>query len=176
MLLERFTAGLTFEQFLVAAESNQDLWRALAARARVDEDVVARARRAGPWRLLVINEDWCGDSVNTLPTIARLAELAPNVELRIIERDRSLDVMDRFLTAGARAIPKVVILDPHGEVHGTWGPRPSELQAWVKGPGQALEKPERYREIRGWYARDRGRSTAEEVVRLLEGAGAAAAA
>ena len=34
--------------------------------------------------------------------------------------------------------------------------------------GMALDKDERYRGIRTWYARDRGRSTVEEVVALLE--------
>jgi hypothetical protein len=42
------------------------------------------------------------------------------------------------------------------------------LQHWVSGQGQLLEKSARYREARTWYARDRGRTTLEEVVSLLE--------
>jgi hypothetical protein len=38
----------------------------------------------------------------------------------------------------------------------------------VVGAGQSLEKTERYREIRRWYARDRGRTTLEEVLSMLE--------
>jgi len=34
-----------------------------------------------------------------------------------------------------------------------------------------LEKSSRYREARMWYARDRGRTTLEEVVSMLERAG-----
>jgi hypothetical protein len=41
----------------------------------------------------------------------------------------------------------------------------------VLGPGQALEKDARYREIRSWYARDKGRTTLEEVVGMLEDIG-----
>jgi hypothetical protein len=42
------------------------------------------------------------------------------------------------------------------------------LQQWVLGAGQALEKEARYREIRSWYARDRGLTTLEEVVGMME--------
>jgi hypothetical protein len=38
----------------------------------------------------------------------------------------------------------------------------------VLGEGQALEKADRYREVRVWYARDRGRTTLEEVVGMME--------
>ena len=36
------------------------------------------------------------------------------------------------------------------------------------GPGQALEKGERYRQVRTWYARDRGRATIDEVLTVIE--------
>ena len=48
------------------------------------------------------------------------------------------------------------------------GSAPAALQEWVLGPGQALEKDARYREIRSWYARDRGWSTLGEVVGMME--------
>jgi hypothetical protein len=38
----------------------------------------------------------------------------------------------------------------------------------VSGQGQLLEKTVRYREARSWYARDRGHTTLEEVVSMLE--------
>ena len=39
--------------------------------------------------------------------------------------------------------------------------------------GLKLPSDERYREIRRWYARDRGRTTLEEIVTLLESAAGA---
>jgi hypothetical protein len=38
----------------------------------------------------------------------------------------------------------------------------------VLGEGQKLDKTERYRETRRWYARDHGRTTLDEVVSMLE--------
>jgi len=126
------------------------------------------AALSGEWHLLVINEDWCGDAVNTVPHVARLAELASNLDVRIIGREANPDIMDTHLTNGSRSIPIVIALDERFVEHGWWGPRPGELQRWATDEGRLLEKDERYRHIRTWYARDRGRTTLTEVLALLE--------
>ena len=76
--------------------------------------------------------------------------------------------MDPHLSSGARAIPVVMVLDEDFRKLGWWGSRPEPLQAWVWTEGQALDKGARYREVRRWYARDRGRTTLEEVIGLME--------
>ena len=91
-----------------------------------------------------------------------------NVDLRILARDTNLDLMDAHLTGASRSIPAVIALDSDYVERGWWGPRPAELQRWVLGEGKAFEKPERYKHIRGWYARDHALSTLEEVVSMLE--------
>lgn len=165
---ERYHAGQSFTDFLAAVVKNAELWRAVAARARVPDDLVRHvAALGGRWHLLVLSEDWCGDAVNTVPVVAKLAESAPNVDLRILARDQNPDVMDAHLTGTSRSIPVVIVLDDDYREHGWWGPRPAELQRWVLGPGQALEKGERYRETRRWYARDAGATTLAEIGALL---------
>ena len=165
----RFEAAPTFAAFLPTAVKNADLWSATARLAKVPEDVVARvAGLGGRYHLLVLSEDWCGDAVNSVPYVARLADLAPNLDLRVLARDENLDLMDAHLTNGSRSIPAVIVYDDNFRELGWWGPRPSELQAWALGPGQALEKEARYKEVRTWYARDRGRAILAEVTGLLE--------
>ena len=105
-----------------------------------------------------------------MPIVARLVERCPNVDLRVLARDLNPDIMDAHLTGGSRSIPVIIALDEAYEERGWWGPRPTVLQRWVSGQGQLLEKTARYREARTWYARDRGRTTLEEVVSMLEGA------
>ena len=154
---------------LGAVRKNADLWAAVWRRAEVADDYVRRAVEVGgEWHLLVLSEDWCGDAVNTVPVMAKLADLAPNVDLRLLPRDENLDLMDAHLTDGARSIPCVIALDADFRERGWWGPRPTVLQHWVLGDGQELEGKDRYRETRMWYARDRGRTTLEELVSLLE--------
>ena len=168
---ERYESGLTFDAFLASARQNTELWATMYRLARVPQPFVDRVLALPRNRhLLVLNEDWCGDAVNTVPTIAKLASLAPRVDLRVLGRDANPDLMDRHLTGTSRSIPVVIILDEEYAERGWWGPRPRALQAWVLGPGKVLEKSERYREIRRWYARDRALSTLDEVVSLMEGA------
>jgi hypothetical protein len=167
----RFLTAPTFDQHLATATTNLELWTAIVRRARVAPEAVVRAAALpGRWHLLALSEAWCGDAVNTLPYLARLAELAPNIELRVAGRDENPDLMGAHLTNGSRSIPIVLALDESFVERGCWGPRPAELQAWVLGPGKALEKAERYKEVRRWYARDGGRTTVDELLTMLEGA------
>jgi hypothetical protein len=164
-----FRGGRTFRQLVQDVDANRDLWRALAQRAPLVQDAAARVTRVpGRWRLLALAEDWCGDAVKTLPIVARLADAASNLELRIGRRDEHPEVMDRHLTGGRRSIPVVILLDERGRARGWWGPRPGPLQAWFEREGRALAKPDRYREMRRWYARDRGATTASEIADLIE--------
>jgi hypothetical protein len=167
-LAARYAEALTFPDFLAAASANAGLWRAVYARAQVSAAALARvATAAGPWHLLVLAEDWCGDAVNSVPVVARLAEDAPNLDLRVLRRDANLDLMDAHLTNDARSIPVVLVLDAWFQERGWWGPRPRALQHWVLTEGRALDKEARYREVRRWYARDRGATIVDEVVDII---------
>lgn len=167
---DRFLAAPTFDEYLATTEKNRDLWHTMSRLARVPDDLAARAAAVpGRWHLLVLSEDWCGDAVNTVPILARLAELVPSVELRVLGRDANPDLMDAHLSpGGARAIPVVMVLDEEFEEQGWWGSRPGQLQEWFDAVGRSMTKEERYPLIRQWYARDRGRTTVEEVVALME--------
>jgi hypothetical protein len=166
---ERYLGAPEFDEMLATAETNADLWTAVWRRATVPDEYLQRvARLEGAWHLLVLSEDWCGDAVNIVPVVARLAELSPNLDVRVLARDHHLDLMDAHLTGTSRSIPVVMLLDEAYRERGWWGPRPAELQAWVLGPGRALDAEARYRHVRGWYARNAGRSTLDEVVAALE--------
>ncbi|MCE2397897.1 MAG: thioredoxin family protein [Gemmatimonadetes bacterium] len=169
---ERFESALTFPAYLETVARNEELWRGVYGRVKVPADVVEDARAVpGRWRLLALSEDWCGDAVNILPVIARLVEALPDVELRVLSRDENLDLMDAHLTDGrSRSIPVVIVYGDCYRELGWWGPRPRELQRWVKGDGMQLEASQRYTEVRRFYARDRGRAILMEMVELLRAA------
>lgn len=158
--------ALSFDQFVDQAQQQQDLWRGVHRLARIPEWARAEAHQLAPIRLLVIAEDWCGDAANTVPVLAKLAEEAVGVELRIVRRDEHSTLMDRYLSpTGARAIPVVIALDSDFRPKGWWGSRPSQLQEWVMA-NRDMEKTARYLEIRKWYARDRGETTLREVLSI----------
>src|SRR6266513_828 len=105
---ERYDAAMPFDAFLAGVQKNAELWRAIYDRARVPDDVVDRLDRlGGHWHVLVLSEDWCGDAVNIVPVVARLAERAANLDVRLLARDENPDIMDAHLTGAARSIPVV---------------------------------------------------------------------
>lgn len=170
-LRERYCAAQTFDQFLAGVEENRDLWLAIARRADTPDEFVARVEATrDKWHLLVLAEDWCGDAVNVLPFVAKLADAASNLDLRILGRDANPDLRDAHLTGNSQSIPVVILLDADFKEQAWWGPRPSELQEWVIGAGSSMPKAERYRDIRRWYVQDRGVAVVSEIVAVIENA------
>jgi len=164
---ERYRTAPDFDQYLADVVSNRELWLSTYARAQVEDATVDAVRAAGKWRLAALSEDWCGDAFNTLPYVAKLVSMAPNLELRIFGRDANPDLMDSHLTNGARSIPVVILYDEEFRERGWWGPRPSELQDWFERIGRGMESTARYRELRRWYAMDRGRTALREIAAQL---------
>jgi Thioredoxin len=171
-LAGRFAAGSTFEELLARPKDNSALWKSIYDRATLVEDSRVRAAALSTrWNLLVLNEDWCGDSVNILPHVARLAEANGNIEMRILSRDANRDLMDAHLTGSSRSIPVVIVYDEDFVEKGWWGPRPRALQQWMMTEGLALPKPDRYPLVRAWYARDKGRTIVSEILSIMEQGG-----
>lgn len=128
--------------------------------------LLARLERPQTW--MVLTETWCGDSAQCLPMIAIMAEAAPEVTLRLMIRDDNLDVMDRYLTDGKRAIPLLVAYDDDGNKRFRWGARPAEAQAVItQALAEGLEKPDRLERLHLFYGRNRGRALDAEFVELL---------
>lgn len=144
------------------------LWQGIYERALIPGWALERFLRGPARRLLVLAADWCGDAANTVPVLARLADLISGMEIRILERDRYPDVMNRYLTNGTRSIPMVIALDPEFRELGHWGPRPAVLQEWMLAHKKTMPTPQRYTYARGWYARDKGESTLRELLAAIQ--------
>ncbi len=174
MTPERFAAGLDIDTYIEGTRKNTEFWRGVRRLARIEEGHAAIARSVtAPLNVLVLSEDWCGDAVNIVPVVARLIEAMPATGLRILGRDDNPDLMNAHLTHGTRSIPVLIVYDAAFRERGWWGPRPRELQRLFLDEWQGLEKADRGRHVRAWYARDRGRSTVAEVLDLLRGAAGA---
>jgi len=164
-----WSGAQSLDAFIADAQQHRDLWQTTRRLAQVSEEHSAAMAAIGtPLRVLVLLEDWCGDAIHAVPFVQRLVDANPRLELRVVRRDLHDDLMQTHLTGLSRAIPVVMAFGTDGLERGWWGPRPTPLQVWVQAEGLQLEKNERYRAIRTWYARDRGRTTATECLRLLQ--------
>lgn len=120
---------------------------------------------------LVLTEGWCGDAAQSLPFIAKMADNAPNIELKMILRDEHPAIMDAFLTNGTRSIPKLIALKADTmEILGEWGPRPAVAQEnfLADKDNPEIGKEAAMQNLHLWYARDKGRSISAEFLELLK--------
>lgn len=166
----RYESAPDFESYLAGVREHRSLWTGVYARVRISDEQIAAGRALTPApKLLALSEDWCGDAANTLPVAARFAE-AVGWELRALERDRNLDIMDAHLTNGrSRSIPVVIGYDSGYREIGWWGPRPHELQEWMLSEeARSMAYDDRYKVARRWYAKDRGKTTVAELLAYME--------
>lgn len=118
---------------------------------------------------ILITEAWCGDAAQIVPIIGRLAELNKNIELMVILRDENTELMDKYLTNGARSIPMLISLNENFEEEWHWGPRPRPAQAMVieNKETQALSFDEIKKQVQLWYAEDKTNTTQLEILKKI---------
>ena len=165
-----YAKGTTFAEFLENARARRDEWRAHYNDATVTPDLITRMRALpGKRRLLIVAEDWCSDSANTIPYIVRLVDGAPErLELRMIDSERGKSIMEAHRTPDGRtATPVVIILAEDGRVLGAWTERPSSTQTWfLEKQKTTMHKP-LHDELNDWYAKDAGKTTVAEIADIL---------
>ncbi len=168
-------ATIPWSEFLEGVTQKEDLWTSYTGRARLHADELARlGALPGARKVLILTEDWCGDAIRSTPTIVAMGEARDDLEVRVLNVDEYPSALDSRLTRGARAIPIVIVFDGEGNEIGQWGPRPAPLQAQLRakilaeGPPTPETKGEFYAPIMGWYAKDRGRTVAQEMLMILE--------
>ena len=170
-LLALHASGQTFPDFVAAAQARREGWVRLADSAIVAPALVQRAKAAGNgWRMLVVAIDSCGDSMNSVPYVARLAAEA-GVDLRIVLPTAGRTVQDTHRSLDGRpATPTYVLLDASGTERGCIVEQPKALREWASAARAKVSLDSVHVGIRAFYAKDQGVSIAREAVEMLEAA------
>jgi hypothetical protein len=162
-----FEQGISYETFLKDVRARRDEWREISSRPwaiKYDIDT----RRYVPQRLLIVTEDWCSDSVQTVPYIHSALKERHWITIRIVNSTAGRPIMEAHRTPDDRAAtPTVVALDEHNKFLGAWVERPAELQALVLEQQKVRMRREVTEIKTKWYEKDAGRSTVSEVMALL---------
>jgi hypothetical protein len=150
---------------------NRQRMHRLEKNVRLNDSLKEKARSVGRKMIwLIITEGWCGDAAQNIPTIEKIASENPDkIETRYVLRDENLELTDKYLTLGARSIPKLVALDAETlEELGTWGPRPQvAMDYFFEMREKGLEKPEMMENLQRWYLADKEQSLQKEFEVLL---------
>lgn len=117
---------------------------------------------------LVITEPWCGDAAQSLPFLNKFAEIAENIDLKIVLRDENPELMDAYLTNGSRSIPKLIILDKNLQLINHWGPRSKAatkvVNNYIQEFGQIDDQLKT--ELQVWYNLNKGEAILQEIQEL----------
>lgn len=181
-IIEELKAPNTYgydEHMLHYAQLNDSRMNRLDKTIQVDPSWLAfRAEFPQKISWVILSELWCGDAAQIVPVLAAMANAVEGIDLKILLRDKHLDIMDAFLTNGGRAIPKLLFVDTNTyEVLADWGPRPASLQHWVREEVARIKTlPEAERsaateamkvQTQKWYNSDKGKTIQSEVMELM---------
>ncbi len=151
---------------------NQYRMHRLDKTVKLDTDLQQLAYQvAAPQTWYVLIEAWCGDAAQSLPVIAKVAQLNPLIMLTLLLRDEPPEIMNEYLTKVGKSIPKLIALDNDGTELFTWGPRPAALQeivlAYKKNP--TVPYAELLEEVQRWYNTDKTESVQRELFERIKG-------
>ncbi|SEF44417.1 thioredoxin family protein [Algoriphagus boritolerans] len=134
------------------------------------QNLIRSITEAQVW--LLITEAWCGDGSQSIPYIAKLAESNPLIQLKIIMRDENPEIMDAYLTKGARSIPKLIVFTGDLKVElFVWGPKPEYLinrHKEYKHDSQGKAYKDFLEEIHLWYAKNKNQDLEAELFPLIQ--------
>jgi hypothetical protein len=189
---ERILKGLTYEEYTTLIlskieELNEknteaktsgkfELLRLNSARSRRidktffpgDEIISLAGSLSDNQTWMMLTEPWCGDSAQNIPFIAKIASLNPKIEFRLLLRDQNPDIMDQYLTNGARSIPILIAFDEEWNEVFRWGSRPKtavDLVSELKNSG--LDKKQIDEKLHSWYALNKGKDLISEICEIL---------
>lgn len=124
---QRFAQGQTYDAWKAAMTRNREQVEANEQGVTLSPDQLAPFRRR-PLHVVVLAADWCGDVVANLPVLARIAAQAPELDLRIFDRDGNNDLMVQYLNQGQfKSIPVVAFFDASWREVGVFIERPASV-------------------------------------------------
>ncbi|MEZ4733453.1 MAG: thioredoxin family protein [Caldilineaceae bacterium] len=126
---ERFEQGMTYEAYKAQMTRNRERLEANEQTVELAaEDLAFFQQLPQPLHVVAIAEDWCGDVINNLPVLGRLAAESGKLNVRVFLRDQNLDLIDQYLKEGQfRSIPVFVFFDEDFRELGHWIERPARM-------------------------------------------------
>src|SRR5262245_8468946 len=109
---ERFEQATTFDQYADLMKVNKETMLQFTAEVQIPAEDVEWWRRQGRLKVLALTYDGCGDALYNIPVLAKIAKLAGNIDLRVVQRDENLDIMDQYKNQGLyRSVPTFIFMD-----------------------------------------------------------------
>ena len=125
-LFAKFADALPLPAFLTryGSATDQSRWaNALAATQLADSQKQILAPFKRETNVLVLAGAWCGDCVSQCPIFERIAEAAPCIEVRYLDRDEHADAQKELQVNGGDRVPVAVFFSEDGFEVSRYGER-----------------------------------------------------
>ena len=121
-----FAESLSYGEFLDshANQSQRERWDAMHARFALtpaQQGLLNAFTRRMP--VICLAGAWCGDCINQCPVFDHLAQAAPVIELRFLDRDALPAVREELMINGGARVPVVVFLSEDWQEVSRYGER-----------------------------------------------------
>jgi hypothetical protein len=119
--------ALTYDAYVAQMRENRELFERRLPVTEVT-DAERTALGAEPLRILVLTEDFCGDSAQFIPAVGKLAREIDNLEVRLLLRNEHRELAAGYVRQdGYQAIPVFIALDADGHELGYLIERPQRV-------------------------------------------------
>lgn len=133
LLLQNKTTGPDQSEKMVEyAKVNLHRIKRLEKTIKIDAELDNKLKEIKTTQTVIaITEGWCGDAAQNLPLFDLISQKYDQIKLYAVLRDENPEIMDNYLSNGARAIPKIIWFKSSLEEKFTWGPRPAAAQELI---------------------------------------------
>ena len=119
-----FESALTWDAYLATDPDKAEGWRELHERIKLTDaqrTLLSSFTRRMP--VLMLSGIWCGDCVRQGPVLQAIAEAAPSIDLRFIDRDTDEDLRDALAVNDGHRVPVVLFMAEDFEAVSAMGDR-----------------------------------------------------
>jgi len=125
-LSEKFDAAAPYDEYVKTGDEHQiESWTKIYDQATLTDAQRALIERfTREMHVVVVSGVWCGDCVQQLPLLARIAEANPEkIHLRFVDRDAHMDLAQQLQINGGTRVPVALFLAEDFEPVSIFGDR-----------------------------------------------------
>jgi hypothetical protein len=132
---ELFHRGLLWPDYFASMTTNRQLLANKLADFRLPlKDAALWAEYPSALNVLVLTEDWCQDSITSLPPLVAVASIVPALTLRVFRREANLSLARALLRAEYPPIPAFIFYDAAFNELGRYVEKPTGWRAVQEDP------------------------------------------
>lgn len=125
-LKSKFEQAHAYDAYVATGtDAQKDGWQKIYDQARLtDEQVKLVGAFTRQMKVLVSSGVWCGDCVQQIPLLAKIAEASNGtIDLRIVDRDEHSDLAEQIQICGGMRVPVAIFMAEDFELVSLFGDR-----------------------------------------------------